>query len=111
MPPRKAVEKLPSEIRAQLDERLRESCYSDLRGHVAWLEEQGETVSVSAIGRYSVDLKLKDRAASSIARDMRDDLTDRQAVDLLLELGALRVKEQRILARLEEIGYMKWDNA
>lgn len=105
MPPRNSVEKLPTALRSQLDERLRESGYSDIRGHAEWLKEQGENVSSSSLGRYSVDLKAKDRAASSIAKDMRDDLTDRQAVDLLMELGALRVKEKRILDRLEEIGY------
>lgn len=105
MPPRNAVEKLPSDVRRAFDERLRESVYSDIRGHAAWLKEQGYNVSSSSIGRYSVDLKAKDRAASSIAKEMHDDLTDRQAVDLLMELGALRVKEKRILDRLEEIGY------
>lgn len=105
MPRVSVISKMPKELRSQLDKRLREAGYSNLMEHAEWLQGQGINASKSAVGRYSVELKAKDRASSSIAKGMRDDLSDREAVDLLLELGALRVKEKRILDRLEEIGY------
>lgn len=106
MPPISVVKKLPKKLRDELDERLRASSYGDIILHTEWLQEKGVKCSKSALHRYSMELKTRDRAASSIARDMRDDLSDREAVDLLLELGTLRVKEKRILDRLEEIGYI-----
>ena len=105
MPRVSVIDQMPKELRSQLDERLRETGYSNLMEHAEWLQEQGVNASKSAVGRYSVELKTKDRAATSIARGMREDLSDREAVDLLMELGALRVKEKRILDRLQEIGY------
>lgn len=107
MPPRGFTSQLSDENRGELDKKLRASGYGDLVELAAWLETTlGVKSSKSALGRYALDLKTKDRATSMIARDMRDDLTSREAVDLMVELGALRVKEHRILKRLEEIGFM-----
>lgn len=107
MPPRSKVELLPKNIRDALDQRLRESGYGDLVALSQWLRQAHDTfIGKSALGEYSLNLKAKDRAVSMIARDMQDDLSDRETVDLLLELGALRVREQRILRRLEEIGHI-----
>jgi hypothetical protein len=107
MPPRSKVETLPADIRDALDGRLRSNGYGDLVALASWLNrEHGIHIGKSSLGVYALELKSKDRAASMIARDMREDLSDRESVDLLLELGALRVKEQRILKRLEEIGYL-----
>nr|WP_262376864.1 DUF3486 family protein [Pseudomonas sp. WS 5059] len=107
MPPRGFTSQLSDENRGELDRKLRASGYGDLIELATWLETTlGVKSSKSALGRYALDLKTKDRATSMIARDMRDDLTNREAVDLMVELGALRVKEHRILKRLEEIGFM-----
>jgi hypothetical protein len=107
MPPRGLIEQLPEQVREEVNRRLRANGYSDLVALAEWLtEEHGCKVSKSALGRYSFDLKAKDHATAMIARDMRDDLTNRETIDLLVELGTLRIKEQRILKRLEEIGYI-----
>lgn len=107
MPPRGLAGQLSQAAIAELDQRLRANGYGEMIMLSQWLEEAHDVkTSKSALGRYALELKTKDRAASMIARDMRDDLSNREAVDLLMELGALRVKEQRILKRLEEIGYM-----
>ncbi|WP_165664404.1 phage protein Gp27 family protein [Metapseudomonas otitidis] len=107
MPPRSKVELLPQDVRDELDKRLRESGYGELVALSHWLKEtHGMFIGKSALGQYSSGLKAKDKAATMIAKDMREDLSDRETVDLLLELGALRVKEHRILRRLEEIGYI-----
>lgn len=107
MPPRSKVDALPTPVRNELDTKLRENGYGDLVALAAWLHRvHGVHIGKSSLGVYSLELKSKDRAVSMIARDMREDLSDRESVDLLLELGALRVKEQRILKRLEEIGYL-----
>lgn len=94
-------------MRDELDQKLRENGYAELVGLSHWLHQTHSTfIGKSALGQYSQGLKAKDKAASMIARDMQEDLSDRESVDLLLELGALRVKEQRILRRQEEIGYL-----
>ena len=105
MPRVSVIDQMPKELRSKLNERLRETGYSNIIEHAEWLQAQGVNASRSAEGRHSAELKARDRAASSIAKDMSDDLSDREAVDLLLELGSMRVKEKRILDRLEEIGY------
>ncbi|VXC30069.1 conserved hypothetical protein [Pseudomonas sp. 8Z] len=107
MPPRSKAELLPKHVRDELDQKLRENGYAELVGLSQWLHQtHGTFIGKSALGQYSQGLRAKDKAASMIARDMQEDLSDRESVDLLLELGALRVKEQRILRRLEEIGYI-----
>lgn len=107
MPPRSKVEQLPKDVRNELDQKLRDSGYADLVALSQWLKQtHGTFIGKSALGQYSLNLKAKDKAATVIARDMQEDLGDRETVDLLLELGALRVKEHRILRRLEEIGYI-----
>ncbi|MDH1009315.1 DUF3486 family protein [Pseudomonas nicosulfuronedens] len=107
MPPRSKVEQLPKNVRNELDQKLRDSGYADLVALSQWLKQtHGTFIGKSALGQYSLNLKAKDKATTVIARDMQEDLSDRETVDLLLELGALRVKEQRILRRLEEIGYI-----
>lgn len=107
MPPRSKVELLPKHARDELDQKLRDNGYSELVGLSHWLRQtHGTFIGKSALGQYALGLKAKDKAATKVAREMQEDLSDRETVDLLLELGALRVKEQRILRRLEEIGHI-----
>ncbi|WP_216891579.1 phage protein Gp27 family protein [Pseudomonas putida] len=107
MPPRGIVESLSEQLKLEVDQKLRATGYGDLVALAGWLSEtHGVKVSKSALGRYSQDLKAKDRASVLLARDMRDSLTDRQAIDLLVELGTLRIREHRILKKLEQIGYI-----
>ncbi|WP_095157151.1 phage protein Gp27 family protein [Pseudomonas sp. Irchel 3E13] len=107
MPPRGIVESLSDQIKLEVDQKLRATAYGELISLANWLSAaHGVKISKSALGRYSQDLKAKDRASVLVARDMRDSLTDRQAIDLLVELGTLRIREHRILKRLEQIGYI-----
>ncbi|WP_445677454.1 phage protein Gp27 family protein [Pseudomonas putida] len=107
MPPRGIVESLSDQLKLEVDQKLRATGYGELVSLAGWLSgTHGVRISKSALGRYSQDLKAKDRASALLARDMRDSLTDRQAIDLLVELGTLRVREHRILKKLEQIGYI-----
>lgn len=107
MPPRGIVESLSDQLKLEVDQKLRATGYGELVSLAGWLSDiHGVRISKSALGRYSQDLKAKDRASALLARDMRDSLTDRQAIDLLVELGTLRVREHRILKKLEQIGYI-----
>lgn len=108
MPPRSPIDMLPEEVKAELNSRLRANGYSDLVAMTEWLtKEHGCKTSKTALGRYSYDLKTKDNASSMIAQEMHGDISNRQAIDLLVELGALRIKEHRIIKRLEDIGYIQ----
>ena len=107
MPPRGIVESLSDQVKLEVDQKLRAAAYGELVSLANWLTvTHGVKISKSALGRYSQELKAKDRASELVARDMRDSLTDRQAIDLLVELGTLRIREHRILKRLEQIGYI-----
>lgn len=107
MPPRSKVELLPKNVRDELDQKLRESGYRELVALSMWLHQtHGKFIGKSALGAYSLNLKAKDKAVEMVGEGMQEDLSDRETVGLLLELGALRVKEQRILRRLEEIGHI-----
>lgn len=53
MPPVANIAKLPAYVRAQLDQRLLESGFGDVRGASAWLAEQGYRIGKSAIADYA----------------------------------------------------------
>jgi len=98
---------LPGKVKQELNERLRSNGYKDLQALAEWLAaEHGCKTSKTALGRYSLDLKSKDQAAASVAKDILGDVSGMAVIDLLVELGTLKVKEQRILKRLDEIGYI-----
>jgi hypothetical protein len=107
MPPRSPLDLLPGKVKQELNERLRSNGYKGLQPLAEWLAtEHACKTSKTALGRYSLDLKSKDQAAAAVAKDLLGDLAGMEAIDLLVELGTLKVKEQRILRRLEEIGYI-----
>ena len=60
MPVRSQVEYLPEEIRQALNERLLANAFSDYRGLVDWLTEQGFVISRGALHRYGK--KFQERA-------------------------------------------------
>ncbi|NMZ13980.1 DUF3486 family protein [Pseudomonas proteolytica] len=107
MPRVSIISLLSEELRRDIDERLRNSGYGDLVAICQWLSEtHGVKISKTSMGVYSKDRKTKDRAADLMTVDVRGGLADRQAIDLLAELGALRIREHRIINRLEEIGFI-----
>lgn len=109
MPLVSSIVKLPEEIKAELGKRLKASGYGDIDGHTMWLREQGFKVSRSALGRYSVDVKARSRVAAQIASDLSvledlDSMEGEAATYLLVELGALRVREVKIMKSLADLG-------
>lgn len=110
MPPRGIIDKLDDGLKKQVDKRLRASVYGNLVALSLWLSEtHGIKIRKSALGRYSKELQAKDRAETLAAKDLRGSLADRQPIDLLIELGTLRIREHRIIKRLEQIGYIGQD--
>lgn len=73
---------------------------------VDWLEKVTEsTVSRSSVGRIVQKRRARNRAIGVIADTaaMPDSGSD-EAVDLMMELATVRIKEYKILERLRELG-------
>lgn len=107
MPKVSIINSLKEELREEIDKRLRESGYGNLIGLCQWLSEtHGIKISKTSMGVYSKDRKIKDRTANLIDKEAGGSLAGKQTVDLLVELGTLRVREHRIMKRLEQIGFI-----
>lgn len=107
MPKVGTINALSEALRGEVDKRLRESGHGNFVALCQWLSEShGVITSKSALWNYSQKLKAKDRAASLVTKDLRGSLKDRQALDLLVELGTIRIRESRIIKRLEQIGFI-----
>jgi len=65
-----------------------------------------EFASRSALGRYVQKRRARGRALESLAETvaMPDEGGSNEALDLMLELATLRIKEAKILERLRELG-------
>ncbi|MCE1004212.1 phage protein Gp27 family protein [Pseudomonas sp. NMI1173_11] len=108
MPRRSTISTLSRETREQLDAKLRKTKYTGLSDVSDWLlRAHGINLGKSAVGVYSKALKAKDREQLSMAKDLTANLADRTVSDLLVELGALRVREYCIVKRLESIGFVE----
>jgi hypothetical protein len=59
MPKRKSVEKLPEDVRIELNARLIQNGFSDYDDLRAWLAEKGYRISHGAMGRHAKDFKDK----------------------------------------------------
>lgn len=79
MPSRSSVYRLPEDVRAKLDRRLRATGFGRLDEHTAWLKAQGYNISRTAIWKYGAALRragspceglraAADRAAAACAR-------------------------------------------
>lgn len=105
MPRPNSISKAPEAIRNELDERLRANGYSEMVGLSEWLESNGIKVSKSAVHRYSKDLKSKDRVSDILVDAVKgSDCSSNEVLDLMMELSTLRMREYRILKRLEVLG-------
>lgn len=102
------IKLLPKPVLEELHERLRHVAYGGFVEHSAWLEQQGYIVSKSAIHRYAQELKARDSVmekAVSLINVPGGDVADRgEAVELLVELGMMRMREAEIIARLTQLG-------
>lgn len=103
MPRVRKITQIPLNLRDELDGRLRNSGYSGLVALSDWLKGLGYEVGKSAVHRYSVELRARDRAIAAGVRGMRSDISNYTTTDILAELGALRVREHRLVRRLEEV--------
>ncbi len=107
MPQRSFYYDLPLETRKALDRRLIKAGYGKLLENVAWLETKGYKVTKSALGRYSLELKASRQVAEKLAISLNSPVLESgqgEAYDLIMDLGAMRVREKRVLDRLAEIG-------
>lgn len=103
---RSTILAMEPDIKKQLDERIDCNRYT-IDELVDWLDEASpETVpSRSAVGRYAKQRKAKSRAVEMLADAVAGAVDeDSEAVDLMLELAALRMREVRVLDRLRELG-------
>ena len=107
MPVVGTIDKLNDELKREVDNKLRENGYGELVATCKWLSEtHGVKISKSALGRYSKDRKTKDKAAHLMTKDVRGSLAGKQEIDLLAELGTLRIREHRIINLLEQMGFI-----
>lgn len=105
MAPRSNVELLPTAVKQELDRRLQETAYGSLVAHSEWLATQGFVVSKSALNRYAKPIKERISVAAHVIgpRRMVSHPDNAEIVNLLIELGALRVRETEILAKLDGV--------
>ena len=111
MPRVSKLAKLPTDVRRELDDRLRASGYGDLVQTADWLTGMGYALSKSAMGRYSAGLKQEDtisgRNVASVRLSMQAAATPEvvggRKAALLAELGRLRMYEHSILEELKAI--------
>jgi hypothetical protein len=68
MPKIANIDKLPDDIKTQLNEKLIEAGFGDYINLSKWLAEQGYQISKSAVGRHGAD--LKERMEKSLTRAM-----------------------------------------
>ncbi len=101
-------DKLPGELKNELDSRIRCAGYGECIETAEWLSTKGVETSKSAVHRYIKRLKGRDDVVASLSDALGgsdETSTDKKEVlELLLELGALRVKESAIIAKLNELG-------
>jgi hypothetical protein len=93
-------------IKQEFDERIDCNQYT-IDDLVEWLDEVSpETVpSRSAVGRYVKKRRARGRAVEMLADAVVGAVDeDNEAVDLMLELATLRMREVKVLDRLRELG-------
>lgn len=107
MPKARKIMQIPQNIRDELNRRLRDNGYSDFVVLSEWLKWLGHDISKSAIHRYTVGLKEQDQAYSAFTTGFQIGIPDHTASEILMELGALRVRENDLLKRLEDISHRR----
>lgn len=92
-------------IRTEFDDRLRKANYGQSIEITAWLRSRGVDTTKSSVNRYSRRLKAKDNATKQILISIdTGEAMEKDATGLLMELGALKVKETIIIDRLKDMG-------
>lgn len=89
MPPVPRIDKMPPEVRAELDQRLRRDGYGDLTATAKWLTEKGHPIGKSAVHVYANRIRTADRRAKMLAA-LDPATAERVTRDLLRdEMGRL----------------------
>lgn len=101
--------KLDAENKKQLDKKLREEGYGNYDDIFEWLRLSGIETSRSALHRYGMNLKARDRVTSQLVGhltldDAGTESRKREATEILMELGALRVREAGLIEQLRVLG-------
>jgi len=68
MPARSKLLSMPSNVLAELDDRLRTSGFSDFVGHSEWLASVGHPIGRSALHAYSMEHRVRILAGRRFAR-------------------------------------------
>lgn len=107
MPPPSKVMQLPEPIRDELNARLIAAGFAGYEGLVAWLEERGHEISVSALHRYGqafgkrlAALKVATEQARAIAEATGDD--EGRLGDALTSL--VQQKAFEVLVEMDDVG-------
>lgn len=108
------VDKLPDDIKAQLDLKLTDTAntYEEL---ALWLKEEGHTISKSAIGRYAIRSNQAQRVAETLQRtqaiaqavESHPDLDYTKAASMVLMDGLM----QRVSTAEDDFAEMPLDKA
>lgn len=101
------VMKLPREAREELEKRIVEG-RDTLDTLIAWLRKDFAAfyVSRSAVHRYAQKITVRRRAADLIAAaaEPAEITAKEEAIDLMLELATLRLREIKLVDKLRSLG-------
>jgi hypothetical protein len=107
MAARTFISKLPDQVKAEINARLRAAQYSGQVEISRWLTAQGYNASKSSVNRYAQALKDADGMdglsghAIAAAVPIQSGLTVEQ--NLLLQLGELKLRESQLIEQLLEL--------
>lgn len=121
MAKRSTVERLPQEIRHELERKLADNGFSDYTSLAEWLHTQGYEISRSAVHRYGAkiqrrfaNIKASTEAARLIAQGASDEADTRseaviamlqtEVFDALIAIGELTDSQLDEVARLDLMG-------
>ena len=106
MPRKSGVERLDADTRREVIRRLDDGDTIDQVSTFLERELGAMAPSRSAIGRFAQRHSARRKAAAAIS-DAVADITEPagdEALDLMMELAAVRIREAKIIARLTELG-------
>lgn len=121
MAARSTVDKLPTDIRHELERKLADNGFSDYTALTQWLHDQGYEISRSAVHRYGAkiqkrfaNIKASTEAARLIAEGASDEADTRseaviamlqtEVFDVLIAIGEMTDGELDEVARLDLMG-------
>lgn len=102
------ISDLPSEVRGEVNIRLREAAYGGQIELTSWLNEQGYRASKSGVNRYAMALRKADGIPDG---DMSHDIIAKGIVSgaisrkesILIEIGKMRIRELELINEWNEL--------